>query len=176
MAVFSFITAQPAKSRKPQPPTDFTAIKSQNNVVQSKPLPENSYPENQSLAPIITLKLRNRGWSRATVDAVRKALDQKFPLSSACSALRGPGPGTRALLHGNRPPDRPRLPNDIPASSSCRAGRGRGLPPRPSTPQLPGWEAAGAHLRRLLKCAVRKARDSSGRVERNPPGKIRSSR
>ena len=29
---------------------------------------------------------------------------------------------------------------------------------------------------RMLKCAVRKARDSSGRVERNPPGKFRSSR
>ena len=60
-------------------PHGFTAIKSQNNVVQTKPLPENSYPENQSLALIITLKLRNRGWSRATVDAVRKALDQTIP-------------------------------------------------------------------------------------------------
>jgi hypothetical protein len=36
-------------------------------------------------------------------------------------------------------------------SSKTRTGRGRGLPPRPSTPQLPGWEAAGARLRRLLK-------------------------
>ena len=35
---------------------EFTAIKSPNHVVQTKPLPENAYPENQSLVLIITLK------------------------------------------------------------------------------------------------------------------------
>ena len=36
---------------------EFTAIKSPDHVVQTKPLPENSCPENQSLMLIVTLKL-----------------------------------------------------------------------------------------------------------------------
>ena len=44
-----------------QPLHEFTAIKSLNHVVQTKPLLENSCPENQSLALIIAFKLRNRG-------------------------------------------------------------------------------------------------------------------
>jgi len=49
----------------PQPPHEFTAIKSPSHVVQTDPPLENPCPENQSLVLSFAIKLRNLGQVKA---------------------------------------------------------------------------------------------------------------